>query len=244
MLHQLLTTEYLFWLVALAFYLIDSIKLVGNDQLLIIETATGNFKPSFSFNTFEVKRKQVQLLNLALPFTGFLKLSTTPNESPSTNFENTKNELLAFQKVVFPFKAISFFSFIYLLLGPVLTFYQGLGATLLVLLPLHLTTLFVTLILLLISRKQLAISYGSVISIFFDCLVVPAYLPSIVRKIYNKKLFSCDGYYFSLQNSSQENREELEFNISRKINQTIDFVDDVDIPKYHSYKESLGIKNV
>jgi hypothetical protein len=83
-----------------------------------------------------------------------------------------------------------------------------------------------------------------VISIFFDCLVVPAYLPSIVRKIYNKKLFSCDGYYFSLQNSSQENREELEFNISRKLNQTIDFVDDVDIPKYHSYKESLGIKNV
>lgn len=244
MIHQLLTTEYLFWLVALAFYLIDSIKLVRNDQLLIIETTTGKFKPSFSFNTFEIKSKQVQLLNLVIPFTGFLKLSTIPNESPSTNFDDTNNELLAFKRVVFPFKAISLISFLYLLAGPILTFYLGLGATLLFLLPLHVTSLFITLSLLLISRSRLGISYGSMASIMFDCLVVPAYLPNIVRKIYNKKSYSCDGYYFSLQHSSPKSLEELEFNISRKINQAIELVDDVDIRKYHLYKEILGIKNV
>lgn len=64
MIHQLLTTEYLFWLVALAFYLFDSLKLVGKNQLLVIETLTGKFKPAFTFNTFEIHGQQVQLLNL------------------------------------------------------------------------------------------------------------------------------------------------------------------------------------
>jgi len=243
MIHQLLTTEYLFWLVALAFYLLDSIKLVGKSQILITETITGKYKPSFSFNTFELKGQQVQLLNLVIPFTGFLKLSTTPNESPSTNFEKTNEELTAFQKLAFPFNTISLLSFIYLLSGPVLTFYQGLGATLVFLLPLHLITLLITLSLLLISRKGLGFSYGTVTSIFFDCLVVPAYLPSIVRKLYNKRTFSCDGYYFSLQTCSNKDREEIEYNISRKINQTIDQADEADPQIYSSYKESLGIKN-
>jgi len=243
MLHQLLTTEYLFWLVALAFYLSDSIKLVGKSELLITETLSGRFKPSFSFNTFELKGKQVQLLNLLIPYTGFLRLNITPNNNPSNNYKKTKEELVALQKEVFPFKAISLISFLYLLSGPVLTFYQGLGATLILLLPLHLTTLLMTLALLLISRKRLGLSYGSIISIFFDCLVVPAYLPSIVRKIYNKQIFDCDGYYFSLQANSPKSLEDVEYNISRKISQTTDQVEEHEVLKYSSYKESLGIKN-
>jgi hypothetical protein len=243
MIHQLLTTEYLFWLVALAFYLLDCIKLVGKSEILITETFTGKFKPSFSFNTFEIKGKQVQLLNLLIPYTGFLKLNITPNDRPSNNFENTKEKLITLQKVALPFKAISLISFLYLLSGPVLTFYQGLGATLILLLPLHLTSLLMTLALLLISRKGLGLNYGSLISIFFDCLVVPAYLPSIVRKIYNKQVFTCDGYYFSLKTNSPKNFEELEYNISRKLSQAIDQVDENEAFKYLSYKESLGIKN-
>jgi len=243
MIYQLLTTEYLFWLVALAFYLLDSIKLVGKSELLITENFTGKFKPSFSFNTFELKGKQVQLLNLLIPYTGFLKLNINPNNNPSNNFEKTKEELTALQKVVFPFKAISLVSFFYLLSGPVLTFYQGLGATLILLLALHITTLLMTLVLLLISRKGLGLKYGSLISIFFDCLVVPSYLPNIVRKIYSKQVFNCDGYYFSLKTNSPINIEEVEYNISRKISQTIDQVEESEALKYSSYKESLRIKN-
>lgn len=243
MIHQLLTTEYLFWLVVLAFYLLDNIKLVNKSQLLIAETFTGKYKPSFSFNTFEIKGQQVLLLNLFVPFTGFLRLDTKPTDTPSVAFERTCDELLSFQKVVSPFKVISLVSFFYLLSGPVLTFYQGLGATLVFLLPLHLLTLFMKLILLLISKKRLGFSYGTISSIFFDCLVVPAYLPSVVRKIYNNKTFFSDGYYFSLQTCSKNDREELEYNISRKIDQTIDHVDEVESKKYYLYKESLGIKN-
>lgn len=245
MIHQLLTTEYLFWLVALAFYLLDSIKLVGKSQVLINETVTGKFKPSFSFNTFEIKSQQVQLLNLLIPFTGFLKLSTAPNQDPSSNFIETKDKLIVLQGNVFLFKAISLISFIYLLSGPFLTFYMGLGATFMVLLPLHLVVLLMTLVLLLLKRKSLDISYGKLSAIFFDCLVVPASLPNIVRKIYNKQSFNCDGYYFSLKLSSAKDLEETQYNISRKINQVLlDQDSDVVVESYRLYEQSLGIRNV
>lgn len=245
MIHQLLTTEYLFWLVALVFYLLDSIKLVGKSQLLITETLTGRFKPSFSFNTFEIKGQQVQLLNLLLPFTGFLKLTTVPNLDPSSNFLQTKDELLVLQKNVFLFKTISLISFFYLLSGPFLTFYVGLGATFMVLLPIHLSVLLMTLVLLFLKRKSLELSYGKLSAIFFDCLVVPAYLPNIVRKIYNKRSFNCDGYYFSINTSSVKDLDEIKYNVSRKIDQVIlDQDSDVEKESYHLYEQSLGIKNV
>jgi len=242
--HQLLTTEYLFWLVALVFYLFDAIKLVSKEKILIIETLTGKFKPSFSFNTFEIKGQQVQLLNLFLPFTGYLRLNASPNQSPSSNFEKTNEDLANLQKVVLPFKVISIISFIYLLLGPVLTFYQGLGTALLLILPLHVINLLLLFVLLLACKKKIGFSYGDVTSIFFDCLVVPAYLPHIVRKIYGKKIFSCDGYYFSLKTCSESNREELEYSIFRKFKQIFDQVDEDDLRKYKTYKDLLGIKNV
>jgi hypothetical protein len=244
MLYELQTTEYLFWLVALGFYLLDNIKLVKKSQLLITETITGKFKPSFSFNTFEIKGQQVQLLNLILPFTGFLKLSTVPTQDPSVNSIQTKDELLALQRNVFLFKTISLISFLYLLSGPFLTFYVGLGATLMVLLPIHLSVLLMTLLLLLLKRNSLDLSYGKLSAIFFDCLVVPAYLPNIVRKIYNKRSFNCDGYYFSLKTSSSKDMEETQYNISRKINQLImDEDSELTTEKYRLYEISLGIKN-
>jgi hypothetical protein len=245
MLHQLLTTEYLFWLVALAFYFLDSIKLINKSQLLITETITGRFKPSFSFNTFEIKGQQVQLLTLFLPFTGFLKLSTTPTQDPSFNFIQTKDELLTLQSNVFLFKTISLISFLYLLSGPFLTFYVGLGATFMVLLPIHFAVLLLTLALLLLKRKSLNLSHGKLSAIFFDCLVVPAYLPNIVRKIYNKQTFNCDGYYFSLNTCSAKDLEETQYNISKKINQVLQDQDGgLASEKYHLYEQSLGIKNV
>jgi len=244
MLHQLLTTEYLFWLVALTFYLLDSIKLVGKSQLLITETITGKFKPSFSFNTFEIKGQQVQLLNLILPFTGFLKLSIAPNKDLLSNFLKTKDELLALQSNVFLFKAISLISFLYLLSGPFLNLYVGLGVTFMVLLPIHLSVLLMTLILLLLKRNSLELSYGNLWAIFFDCLVVPAGLPNIVRKIYNKRKFSCNGYYFCLNTSSSKDLEETQYNISRKINQTLlDQDSDEASEQYRLYEKYLGIKN-
>jgi hypothetical protein len=243
MIHQLLTTEYLFWIVAVFFYFLDSIKLIGKFEILISETFTGKYKPSFSFNTFEIKGQQVQLLNFFLPFTGFLILNTIPNQSSSKNFEDVNKKLTAFQKVIFPFKIISIISFFYLLSGPILTYYLGFASALAFLFPIHLTTLLATLLLLLISRKRLNFSYGTVVYIFFDCLVVPAYLPSIVRKIYKKTSFSCDGYYFSLKTCSEDDREDLEYKISRKINQLIEQLDDDDSETYYSYKNYLGIKN-
>ena len=244
MLHQLLTTEYLFWLVAFAFYFFDNIKLVDQSQLLITETITGKFKPSFSFNTFEIKGQQVQLLNLILPFTGFIKLSIAQNKDPSSNFFQTRDQLIALQSNVFLFKIISLISFLYLLSGPFLTLHFGLWTTFIVLLPVHLSVLLMTLILLLLKRKSLALNYGKLSSIFFDCLVVPAYLPNIVRKIYNHLTFNCDGYYFSLNTSSSIDLEDTQYNISRKINQALlDQQSDLAKEQYRSYEKSLGIKN-
>lgn len=65
-----------------------------------------------------------------------------------------------------------------------------------------------------------------------------------MRKIYGKKTFSCDGYYFSLKTCSESDRDELEYNISRKLIQILEQVDEDTSKKYHTYKQLLGVKNV
>lgn len=243
MIHQLLTTEYFFWLVVLSFYLLDSFKLLTKSQILVTETISGKFRPTFIFNPLEIEGKQVHGLNLMIPFTGFLKLDTKPNQDPSTNFEKTHEDLVSFQDAASPFKVLSMTSFVCLLFGPILTFYRGLEAALLFLLPIHFIILFTSLILLLISRKRLGFTYSTSFSIFFNCLLVPGHLPNIVRMIYSKKIFNCDGYYFSLRNCEEKDLEELKYNISRKIDRTIERIDESELPDYYSYKESLGITN-
>jgi len=243
MLHQLLSTEYLFWLVALIFYFSDNVKLVNKSQVLVTETIYGRYRPSFSFNTFEIKGQQVYLLNLLVPFTGYLKLNSQPKVNPSVSFKKTKFQLLFFQRAVFPFKFISLVSFLYLLSGPILTFYFGLGAALLFLLPVHLVVLFITFVLLLVKRTSLGLNYGSISLVFFDCLVVPSYLPNIVRKIYKKKDFLCDGYYFSLHMCSKNDIDEIRYNISRNIDLAIEYLDEDKTKEFLVYKNTLGIKN-
>lgn len=241
MAYQLLTNEYFFWLVALIFYGLSNITLVSKFELLLVEKISNKFIPSFSFNNFEINGRQVCLLNLLTPFYGFIKLKIVPNENPSNNFEVTCKELQEFNKHVFPFKIISCVSFSYLILGPLLTHYVGLGATFLFLLPIHLIMLLVTLSLLLVKKKRLGLENRSALLIFFDCLVVPAYLPTVVRKIYSKKSFSCDGYYYSLHTAADANREELIYSISRKIDQTVEALDEKHAKDYLGYKKKLGI---
>lgn len=83
-----------------------------------------------------------------------MKLDVSPNQSPSNNFDQVNDDLAKLQKVVFPFKVISIISLVYLLLGPVLTFHQGLGAALLLILPLHVANLIFLFLLLLLARKK------------------------------------------------------------------------------------------
>jgi hypothetical protein len=241
MFERLLHSEYFFWILVLFFYFLDNVKFVENDKILIVENIFDKFIPKYSFSNFEINEKQVQTLNIFFPCGGFLILDSFPSDEPSANFRETVSELMLFQEEVQPFKIVSLLSFFYLLLGPILTIYFGLGATLLFLMPLHLGTLILTLIFFLSRQKKLGLTCGSVIQLIFNCTVMPAYLPNIVRKIYGTRSFACDGNFFSLETSELSSKELTEYYALRKINFLAERVGNEDFEKYLAYKNKLGL---
>jgi hypothetical protein len=236
MIDQLLASEYLFWLVAILFFVLGNIKLVPPGKLLLAETIGGNFKPQFVFNSFEIKGAQVQLLNLLLPYAGFIQLDINPKKNVSQGYDETTKELKNLSEGVFFLKFVSVSSFFCLISGPFLTHYFGISAALIFLAPIHLANL-------LLKKNKMQLTNGEVAAIFFDCLVVPSYLPNIVNKIYSKKVFYCDGFYYALQVKNDAEKENLNYLIHRKFELMENVMQDHDIENYQIYYESLGLKN-
>jgi hypothetical protein len=173
----------------------------------------------FNFSSFEINNKKVCLLNLLTPFNGFIKLSTQSKKNLSKNYEKTVKEISIFKKEISLFKYISVYSFCYLLSGPVLTFYYGLNLTLILLIPFHLIALFSTVFLLFACRKKLNFTYKKILLIIFDCLMMPAYLANIVKKICAHKSFNCNGFYYSIKNAQESEKSNLHLMIRKKINE-------------------------
>jgi hypothetical protein len=130
-----------------------------------------------------------------------------------------------------------------LVLGVCITFIQGLGTALIILLPGHLLLLCLTFWMLLARRKQLNLEISQSLIIFFEILVVPSYMVAIVKKICAKQTFHCDGYVLVLsqrnQNSADRDRicedideVQLEFDPS-----TIEF------NMIQSYRKNVGLND-
>lgn len=243
MIDQLLASAYLFWLVAILFFVIGNIKLVPPGKLLLVETISGKYKPQFVFNSFEIQGAQVQLLNFLLPYAGFIQLDINPKKNVSQGYDETTNELKNLSEGVLFLRFVSVSSFFCLIAGPFLTHYYGISAALIFLAPIHLANLVLALFLLLFQKNKLHLTNVEVAGIFFDCLVVPSYLPNIVNKIYSKKVFNCDGFYFAMQIANNAEKENLYYLIHRKFELMENVMQDHDTENYRMYYESLGLKN-
>src|ERR1700693_4031352 len=78
MIHQLLPTEYLFWLVLLFFYIIDNIKLIPRNKLVLRQNIGSGYIPIITFSRYDLAGKEIVIPNLFFPFTMVLLLTCDP----------------------------------------------------------------------------------------------------------------------------------------------------------------------
>lgn len=244
MIHQLLTTEYLFWLVAFLFYVLENIKLTKANEVIITEALWGRLKPLISLNGFQFGGKEVNLLNPFTPFASFFRLQVNSNQWPKEGYVRTARRIGLFESRILPFRVIGSIAFIYLASGPVLTYYFGISGAFIILLPIHMLCLMGVLVFLLFLRKKIGLSYADIGAIYFELLLVPAYMAAITKKIANKQEFQCDGFYFSLQKSADP--ESTNYEVSRKIDLLTSFYDESDSRNrdLKNYKSKLGLSDV
>jgi hypothetical protein len=244
LIHQLLTTEYLFWLVAFLFYVLENVKLTKANEIIIVETLSLRLKPLISLNGFEFGGKEVNLLNPFTPFASFFRLQVDSNRSHKEGYLRTARRIALFESRILPFRTIGSIAFLYLVSGPVLTYYFGISGAFIILLPIHALCLMGALIFLLSLRRKLDLSYADIAAIYFELLLVPAYMAAITKKIANKQAFQCDGFYFSLQKSAD--LESTKYEVSRKIDLFASFYDESDSRSrdLKNYKSKLGLSDV
>lgn len=244
MVNQLLTTEYLFWLVAFLFYGLENIKLSKTNEVIIIETLWGRLKPLISLNGYEFGGKEVNLLNPFTPFASFFRLQVDSSRWHEEGYIRTARRIGLFERRILPFRVIGSIAFLYLASGPFLTYYFGISGAFIILLPIHALCLLGALIFLLTLRKKLDLSHADIAAIYFELLLVPAYMAAITKKIANKQEFQCDGFYFALQKTVDP--ESTKYEVSRKIDLLTSLYDVSDSRNrdLKNYKSKLGLSDV
>lgn len=242
MMQRFLSADYLFWAVVFAFYVLDNLKLVAKNQLMLRQKLFGGYVPLISFSEYEIQGKEVKLPHLLLPFTLVFILSWTPSRQAASPKEmrRTDRRLKVFRARMLSLQIIGTLSFLLLLSGPVLTFYFGLSLALILLLPLHLICLIAMSCVVLARSRRLNLPLGKAALLIFECTLVPAYLSNIVRRISWRQTFSADGFTFALKHTAASNLEQIEYQIARKLDQFA--ADEANEPLYRDYKSALGIK--
>lgn len=244
MINQLLTTEYLFWLVAFLFYVLENLKLTKQDELILVETFRCRIRPIISHNGFEISGKEVNILNIFTPYTLYFRVKINSSKRCAEGFLRAARKISLFERRVMPFRVIGGIAFMYLVSGPFLTYYFGISGAFLLLLPMHISCLIGSLIFLFVLRRKLNLSYKDLAAIYMELLLVPAYMAAITKKIANKQSFQCDGFYFALQKSSDT--DSTSYEIARKIDLLAANYDEADsrYVRLKNYKSELGLNNV
>ena len=218
-----LPPEYVFWIVAIGFYVVDCVQLVPRDRLLFSENIRGRMTPVLSLNDFELRGCRVHLVNFLTPFFCAFKISCaidTVISDASINRDNRRIKI--FQGRTKYLRLVSSAMLVLLLLGPILTYQFGFYRAITLIVPFHLTLYVAGSIIVFKNRKKLNLERKKLLSIMFDVLVVPGYFCNLIHRLSLFQNFSGNGYYYALNFATPEERKEIEFFIERRIEQEID----------------------
>lgn len=220
---SIITTEYFFWLVVIGFYFADCVKLIPRGRILISENIEGRLIPIFSFHDFELRGRHVYFINFMMPFLCVFNFGCGIDKALSkTKIMRDARRINLFQRRVKLLRMISVTALLLIFSGPILTYNLGFYSAVMVIVPFHLTLYFGMSFILIKNRKKLDLKSEKLLSILFESLVVPANVCNIMQRLSLMQRFTGNGYLYSLQFATAEDKEEIEFCINRKIEQEID----------------------
>jgi len=240
---RFISTEYFFWLLLIGFYVADCVKLIPRDRLLLSENIKGRLCPIFSFHDFELGGRRVYFLNFMAPFFCVFNLGCGIDTALSkANLTRDTRRIKLFQKRVGLLRLISLLDLLLIASGPVLTYFLGFYSAVMLIIPFHLALYALMSLILIKNRNNFNLKPEKLFSILFESLVVPAYVCNIVQRLSLTQSFAGNGYFYSLQSATEEERIEIEFCINRKIEQEIDICAAYDpalVAGYERYRASL-----
>ncbi len=181
----LLLRDQSFWLVCAAFYLVDNARLHAGRELVLAETISLKWMLLQPLPRYRLGGRAITLLPPWLPFLAAVRLDWLKDDpfSPLA-LARTKRLLLFYRGCLGPFRVLASFYFILLfVVGPIATYYAGLGYALIIAFPLHIAGLTVLIASLTIGRRAWRIRWLQLFGLVFECAVCPGYFVNICRKM-------------------------------------------------------------
>jgi hypothetical protein len=174
-----------FWLICAAFYVADNVKLLGSGHLVLAERLDRRWMPVFPLYRYRLCGRALTVLNLLLPALAAVRMTWLTPEPFAPQVLRRSNRLLKFYgRQLAAFRVLSTVLFaMFFIAGPILTEYSGPGYALILILPLHLTSLLALIILLVRGRRCWRMSWRQVVVLTTECAVCPGIFVNICRNI-------------------------------------------------------------
>ncbi len=208
---RLLYSEHLIWLVCAAFYLSDHIRYSGTHALLVRDGRKG-WAPLIPHYRFLVLNRALSVLN---PFTPWATVLTLPwlssGEASPAIIRRLKRRARVARYYMFNVRIAGSVVFASLFVaGPILTECSGLGVALLVVAPILFTMWLCIAVLLILHRRLLTLTFGSLVWILIECAICPGYFANLWRRLSISQLrSSADAVVFCATTMAPQRRTEM-----------------------------------
>lgn len=186
-----------FWLLAFALYVIDNMKLIEGQEMLLIESVALRIEPRLTQIPFEIRGRCLVILSPFLPFLMAFKAKWSVKGGKDIRaLKRDRRLILRLQRRVFQLRLIAALSFVNLFIaGPILTSRMGLASTLLKIGPVHLSLLL--LLGFVVTRDAFGLPARYWALFVLECVICPMYLPTLLKRLSWRTVLESDGVAFA-----------------------------------------------
>ena len=198
---SILFDEQSLWLVVAVFYVLDNLKQLPSQSLILQETWNLSWRAHSPSDTLMFLQRRLVLLNIFLPYTRVLPLEwLTAEPDNQSRIRRADRFLRVSARKIFSLRCISAVCFIaFFVAGPLLTYWRGLTYALLQVAPIYVASLALLSFTLMADRKFWKLTPSRIIASAFEAAVCPAYLANAAHRIsWNHIRIDVDGGAYGL----------------------------------------------
>jgi hypothetical protein len=194
-----------FWFLAFSLYVIDNIKLIDVQEMLLVESMAFKMEPRLAQIPFEIRGRCLTILNPFFPFLMTFKAAWSPDERDKDirAVRRDRRLILRLQRRVLQLRVIAALGFLNLFVaGPILASGMGLASSLL-----HIGTVHLSLLLLLVfvvARDFFDLPSRYWTLFILECVICPMYLPTLLKRLSWQITLESNGVSFARRYGSTD----------------------------------------
>lgn len=174
-------SDHVVWLACLAFYVVDCIRFLKPDRILLEEGRRRTWSPVLPFMSSQPVSRTLGVLDLFQPWRAVIAVSWL--KALGGPVGRQRNQIRAMVRKLEPLRLVAQLEFFFLFVfGPVITIRWGLGNAILTVLAAHLILSMIVLIVMILRIRAKEVTVGSGLGLWFECLVCPGYQANVFRR--------------------------------------------------------------